>query len=136
MRIVHDLAFEMKSCLTSNGKPDGKKCEKVYLVSECETEKLPFHFHIIPRFKGEKAGHMFLLVKELEEARWLSGDDLGTKAQDGWERCAKIEAISNYHKSLLLTGNWVKSDEKQTEFIGKIMAWWKERKTPYEPNKK
>ena len=125
IRTIHDLSFEMKSCLTSNGETNGKKCEKVYLVSECETEKLPFHFHLIPRFEGEKNGNLFLFKKELEEARWIFKDEQeGEKIQDGHLRISKAEAILTHHKSLLHANNWVRSKGEREKNVEKITKWW------------
>lgn len=127
MRVIHDLAFEMKSCLTSNGEANGKKCEKVYLVSECETESFPFHFHLIPRFECEKTGHMYLFKQELEEARWMTKKDQeNTKIQNGHFRVAEAEAFLNYHKSLLLSNRWVRHKGEREELVGKVTKWWNE----------
>jgi diadenosine tetraphosphate (Ap4A) HIT family hydrolase len=118
IRIIHDLAFTMKSSVTSNGETNGKKCEKVYLVSECETKNFPFHFHLIPRFEGEKQGHVFLLEKELEESRWMGKD------QNENQRIMDIESILSYYKQILDSGVWKRSKEEQIEYIGDIKNWW------------
>jgi hypothetical protein len=108
----------MKSSVTSNGETNGKKCEKVYLVSECETKNFPFHFHLIPRFEGEKQGHVFLLEKELEESRWMGKD------QNENQRIMDIESILSYYKQILDSGVWKRSKEEQIEYIGDIKNWW------------
>lgn len=124
IRTIHDLVVEMKDCLTSTGEPNGKRCEKVYLISECETEDVPFHFHLIPRFEGEKKGHLFLFEKEMEEARWLVDEDHEDKKKDGHSRISKVEDILTSHKSLLQTNNWVKDNEKRENTVEKIRKWW------------
>ncbi len=118
IRIIHDLAFTMKSSLTSNGELTGKKCEKVYIVSACETKGLPFHVHLIPRFKAEKQGYVFLLEKELEESRWMG------KEQNGNKRITEIESIINYYKPILKSGSWKRSKKEQTRYLGEMKDWW------------
>lgn len=125
MRVIHDLAFEMKSCLTSNGEANGKKCEKVYLVSECETENFPFHFHLIPRFECEKAGHLYLFKQELEETRWvLKKGQEDRQIQKGRVRVSEAEDSLIYHKSLFLSNKWARSNPEREEFVGKVVKWW------------
>jgi len=126
MRMIHDIVFQMKSCLTSNGKANGKKCEKVYLVSECETKDFPFHFHLIPRFEREEEGHLNLFIKELEEARWMTDDEKEVKTQDGFVRIGKAEGILDYHRQLLQSDRWAKDNKKREKEIGRMMKWWKE----------
>jgi hypothetical protein len=118
IRIIHDLAFTMKSSLTSNGEVTGKKCEKVYLVSECETKGFPFHFHLIPRFEAEKQGNVFLLEKELEESRWMDKD------QNENQRIIDIESILSYYKPIFQSGSWKRSKEEQMRYIGEMKNWW------------
>jgi len=130
MRTMHELASIMKDCLTSNGEASGKKCKKVYLVSECETKNFPFHFHLIPRFECEKTGNLFLFEKELEEARWMSKEDREeAKIQDGFGRVAEAEAILDYHRWLLLANRWIKSDDEWEKFISRMKKWWSEHRS-------
>ena len=125
MRAVKEHVFTMKSCLTYNGKLNGKKCEKVYIISECETKNFPFHFHLIPRFECEKTGNLFLLEKEFIEARWISDDDKKQdKIKNGFGRIAEGEVVLNYNKLLLLSGKWARSDEERDELIKNITKWW------------
>jgi diadenosine tetraphosphate (Ap4A) HIT family hydrolase len=127
MRKAQELSFMMKGCLTSNGASTGKKCERVYLVSECETERFPFHLHLIPRFKCENTGNLFLFEKELDEARWMpTKDGNSAKIEDGYRRVAKAKAILDYHKRLLAAAKWTKSDEDRQDFIEEVKKWWGE----------
>jgi len=137
MRTAHEFAFMMKTCLTSNGEANGKKCERIYLVSECDTKSFPFHFHLIPRFECEKTGNIFLFEKELEEARWmLNEDEEEEKIQDGFGRIAGGEAVLNYHKWQLLSDRWARSNPEREEFIKSMMKWWNEHLTPNSNSKK
>jgi len=129
MQIMHNLAFEMKTHLTSNGEITGKKCKRVYAISECETKNFPFHFHLIPRFSHESQGHLFLFQKELEEARWMTeGEAEPMIASDGNNRIRKAKVVLKHHKALLRSKKWVKHNRERQEFIGNIVDWWKSPK--------
>lgn len=131
MRTVNELAFMMKNCLTSNGEAKGKKCEKVYLVSECETKLYPFHLHLIPRFACENTGNVFLFEKEFEEARWMTKDNRKEeKIQDGFCRVAGGGAILNYYKWQLSSDRWIRSNQERKEFIKSMIRWWNEHLAP------
>lgn len=135
MKAIHDLAFEMKSSLTSNGETNGKRCERVYLVSECETRNFPFHFHLIPRFEGENEGHLRLFQQELEEARWmLGGGQEDEKVRNGWQRASKVKAIMNHHRKLLQSSRWARSNKEREEFVRKITEWWNKHLASDESN--
>jgi diadenosine tetraphosphate (Ap4A) HIT family hydrolase len=130
MRTAHELAFIMKSCLTSNGAMNGKKCERVYVISACETKGFPFHLHLIPRFECEKTGYVFLFEKELGEARWLSTkDEKNAKVEDGYRRVAEAKAILDYQKWLLAAHRWVKYDDERQGFVERIKKWWSEHQS-------
>jgi len=126
IRTIHDIAYEMKTSLTMTGEADEKECRKVYLVSECETENFPFYFHLIPRFEGDKKGHLYLFQKELEEARWITKEgEKEKRIQNNYVRVAEIEPILHYHKWLLLSNKWARLKKDRKKFVKKNMKWWK-----------
>jgi len=126
MNAVHELASKMKSHLTSNGKANGKRCEKVYIVSECETPDFPFHFHLIPRFEDDNKGHFYLFEKELEEARWMVDETNGNeKCKDGLQRIRNTETCLQAHRRLISSNKWAKSNEEREKFVKRIRIWTK-----------
>ncbi|MGA2682014.1 MAG: hypothetical protein ABSF44_09475 [Candidatus Bathyarchaeia archaeon] len=125
MLVAHNLAFQMKAHLTSNGESTGKKCTKVYMVSECETEHFPFHIHLYPRFGRDNKGNLFLLEKELEEARWLTSGQVEGQYDEGTSRIRKAKAVLKHQKMLIQSKEWVRSNETRQEFVQKITDWWK-----------
>lgn len=121
MKLICNLASEMKKSLTSNGTEKGKKCKKVYVVSECETDNFPFHFHLIPRFEGDSKGHEFLFEKELEEARWMLEDDTREgKLLDMYRRLGKTEGVLNHHKNLIRSNRTPKPNGDRENMISLI----------------
>jgi len=124
MEVIREVTQVMKKSLTDL---KGRECKRVYVVSECETKRFPFHFHLIPRFEGDKEGHMFLFEKEIEEARWMvEKDRKEDKIRDGCCRIGTMEGILNYHKYLIWSNEWVKSKEEREKFIEEIKAKIKE----------
>lgn len=120
MRIVRALALKMKKL-----EHNGKKCEKVYMVSECETPNLHLHFHLIPRFQGDNTGHMFLFEKELEELRWkLENDASEDKNRNGYQRIGMATGLLDFHRDLIRADKWVKSNKDRIDFIEKIRKWF------------
>ena len=119
MNVISELALLTKQHLKCNAK----KCERVYVVSECDTPNLHLHFHLIPRFLGDKKGHMFLFERELEEARWKLKTDIDEdKIRDAYDRIGTAESILSFHKNLIRSDRWLKSNPKRKEFIGKIKS--------------
>ena len=51
---------------------DGMKVSRVYVATLNETggDNSHLHFHLIPRYDGDKTGFEFLYSNELEEAKW------------------------------------------------------------------
>lgn len=121
MRIVVELCSKMEESLTYKGE----KCEKIYVVTECETPNLHLHFHLLPRFRSDKNGHMFLFEKELEEARWmLENNDKEEKKEDKirdmHNRIGVAEGFLDFHKYLICSNKWVKSNDARDKFIKEI----------------
>jgi diadenosine tetraphosphate (Ap4A) HIT family hydrolase len=126
IRMIHEVTLKMKNHLTSDGTASGRKCEKVYLISECESPDLPFHFHLIPRFQNDRKGHFYLFEKELEEARWMVGKEgEGEKLADGCCRIANTEALSLFHRYLILSKKWTRDDNERKNSIERIKGWTK-----------
>jgi len=118
MKVVTELASKMKNYLKLNGEENGKKCKRIYIVSECETSNFHLHIHLIPRFKGDKKGHMFLFERELEEARWmLEKDKKEDKIRDMYNRIGTAEGILNFHKQLICSNEWVRLNYERENFI-------------------
>ncbi|MEM3564634.1 MAG: hypothetical protein QXR19_15485 [Candidatus Jordarchaeaceae archaeon] len=122
MSVINELASIMKSL-----KENGNECEKVYVLSQCETPKLHLHFHLIPRFKGNNTGNVFLIEKEFEEARWIINDkneDEEKKKEDkirnGRERIEQVRNILNHNEELVQKNEWARSNEEREKFILKI----------------
>jgi len=116
-----DLINRLCSCMVGHLKSsDGKICEKVYVVSQCETQGFHLHFHLYPRFKCEDTGNIFLFEKELEEARWVKEDEnRDDKVLDGCCRVAKTRKIYESHKSLILRNSWAKNNDKREVYVRK-----------------
>lgn len=120
MEVIRDLTRVMKESLTDLKE---RRCKRVYVVNECETENFPFHFHLIPRFEGDTTGNLFLFERELEEARWMvQKDQKESKIRDGCCRIGTTEGILNHHKYLIWSNEWAKSNEEREEFIEEIKA--------------
>ena len=127
MTVIHNLALEMKDSLTSNGEADGKRCKKVYLISECEKKDFPFHFHLIPRFECQRTGHFYLFEKELEEARWLLNESQEeVKINDGCQRIGEAQSLLLYHRWLILSNRWTRSNGEREKYIDRMKKWWVE----------
>lgn len=126
MMTVRETIMKMKNNLTYDGMRNGRKCERVYLLSECETRCFPFHFHLIPRFEKDRKGHIYLLERELEEVRWTVGkeEDAG-KLTDGCNRIAQVEALTLFHRSQILSKEWVRCDEERKDLVKRIVGWAK-----------
>lgn len=127
MNAAHELASKMMGHLTSNGKANGKRCEKVYIVSECETPDFPFHFHLIPRFRDDNKGHFYLFEKEIEEMRWMIDEtNEKEKCKDGLRIVRKTEASLQAHKRLISSNKWARSNEEREKFVRRIGIWAKQ----------
>lgn len=123
MKQIMNVISELASVTKEHLKRNGKKCERVYVVSECDTPNLHLHFHLIPRFQGDKKGHMFLFERELEEARWKLETDIDEdKIRNAYHRIGTAEGILNFHKNLIRSDQWLISDVKRKEFISKIKS--------------
>lgn len=117
MKVISELASKMKEHLKWNEKT----CERVYVVSECDTPNFHLHFHLIPRFHGDKKGHIFLFERELEEARWKLEKDIDeAKIRDAYHRIGTAEGILDFHRNLIRSDRWLRSDVERVEFIGRI----------------
>jgi len=117
MGLIHELASMMKKSL----KYGERRCERVYVATLCETKDFPFHFHLIPRFEGDKTGFMFLFERELEEVRWmLENDKKHDKIAEACNRIGKSEGILDFHKYLVHSNEWVRSNEERKGFICQI----------------
>ncbi|MFB0544340.1 MAG: HIT family protein [Asgard group archaeon] len=122
MAVISTLASKMK-LLNYNGK----KCEKIYVLSQCEYRDFHLHFHLYPRFKGDNIGNVFLIEKELEEARWIINDkneDEKKKKEDkignGRKRIEQVRNILNHNEELIQKDEWARSNEEREKFILKI----------------
>lgn len=117
MTLISRFASKMKKDLKDL---NGRKCEKVYVVTECETEGHHLHFHLIPRFEGDIKGHTFLFEKELEEARWmLDNDDEDSKTRQGFRTIGSAGGILDYHRNLLVSNKWARNNGDRKRFIKK-----------------
>jgi diadenosine tetraphosphate (Ap4A) HIT family hydrolase len=115
MKIINELAIKMKG-LTRKGK----KCERVYVSTLCETENFHLHFHLIPRFEDDNMGFAFLFETELESARWLLKEgSKGDKNADGYKRVKATEVLAARHRSLLEKDDWARSDLEREKAIEK-----------------
>ena len=124
IKTAHDLAWNMKNCLTSNGKRNGDVCSRVYLIVQCETEAMPFHIHLIPRFKECNKGNPYLLDTELQEARWICNNDKSTTVQDGKARIGKALSTLEYHERLMRSEKWARSEKERAGYMNRILKWW------------
>lgn len=116
MKMIRELALKMRSL-----EQNGKKCKKVYVITQCETPDLHLHFHLIPRFEGDKKGHVFLFEKELEEARWMLGDDTNeNKIRDAYYRLGVAEGILDFHRNLIRSSTWIRSNADRVKLIEDI----------------
>lgn len=132
MYLIHKLTVAMKEKLTFQER----KCEKVYVATLCETEKFPFHFHLIPRFEGDREGFAYLFEKELEEARWLF--DCQEECKSSCEKNFEKKCYKKYeklvqssgrildagcllmkHREKLCSNSWVLSNNEREQLIKK-----------------
>jgi len=130
MKVIHKLAFTMKEQL----QYQGKRCERVYVATLCETSKFPFHFHLIPRFEGDRQGFAYLFEKELEEARWMfdcdesCGEHCKTlfegKCPEKYDkivgssgRIVDAECVLERNKDEICSNKWARSNEERRQFI-------------------
>lgn len=114
------LISEITSKMNKNLKLNGRECEKVYVVTQCETRNLHLHFHLIPRFEGDNTGNIFLFEKELEEARWMLDSDEKGKVREACDRIAIAERILNCHKNLIRSRKWARPNEERKRFVQEI----------------
>lgn len=116
MKMIRELALKMRSL-----EYNGKKCEKVYVITECETPDLHLHFHLIPRFEGERKGHVFLFEKELEEARWMLGNDTNeNKIRDAYYSLGVVKGMLDFHKNLIRSNKWTRLNADRVRLIEDI----------------
>jgi len=95
MSLISKLSLKMKEKL----KFDEKECEKIYVATLCETENMHLHFHLIPKFKGDRQGFLSLFEKELDGARWmLKGSTEEDRILEGYHKVHDTEAIAEFHK--------------------------------------
>ena len=98
----------------------------MYVLSQCETGKFPFHFQLIPRFENDQSGNLYLLERELEESRWTVGKEAkDEKLTSGSNRVTQVEGLSISNRSKILEKRWVRSDEERKDFIIKLSEWAK-----------
>lgn len=99
---------------------EGKKVEKIYVLSLCEMPHL--HFHLIPRFEKENTGYLFLFEKELEEKRWLMDNDCEKVQLQGSKRMGEAQGILDHHRILMKRDRWVRKEKERLRFIKQIKS--------------
>lgn len=114
LTLINKLATRIKLYLAKNGK----RCKKVYVSTLCETKNFHLHFHLIPRFEGEKSGFFFLFDKELEETRWLlKNDTVEGKIHDGYVYIGAANGLLRFHEGLIQSNKWARSNEEREDYI-------------------
>ncbi|MFB3888349.1 MAG: HIT family protein [Candidatus Bathyarchaeia archaeon] len=115
--IINNICVKMKKHLKSNGKA----CEKVYVSTLCETPEMHLHFHLIPRFEGDRKGFRGLLEKELDGTRWMIKESIKeNKIREGYYAVSDSEAIVSFNKFLFSSGAWLKSNEEREAEVKRI----------------
>lgn len=100
-------------------KYQGKRIEKVYVLTQCETPH--FHFHLKPRYENEDSGDLFLCFKELEELSWCTENSQSAeKNREGLKRLQEIELGLCKHKTMLNLGQWARENPEREKFVEKI----------------
>lgn len=100
--------------------------------------EMHLHFHLIPRFEGDKEGFMHLFERELEGARWIydckreecKADCKHTFEKECRKKYDKIngssgrlliaECVVERHESWICSDRWAKSNEERESFIKQI----------------
>ena len=117
LSLINKLAARIKLHLTKNGK----RCKKVYVSTLCETKNFHLHFHLIPRFEGDKTGFFFLFDKELEEQRWMLKDDIvEDKIHDGYLTIGAANGLLRFHEFLIQSNKWARSQEERENYVQSI----------------
>ena len=111
MRGVHGAARALKEHFNEQGDP----VERVYIVSQCDGAS-HLHFHLKPRRKGEETGDLFLLQKEMEEARWKEGED---KAE---ERLGRLHCTHQKYASLVDGHRWKRNPKEWRKWLQQTMG--------------
>lgn len=130
LKLIHKLVHVMKQQLKNNGR----RCERVYVATLCETKDFPFHFYLVPRFEGDRRGFAYLFERELEEARWIfdCNEKCETDCRSFFEqkcsnrydkivessgRIVDAECVLRKHKNLICSDKWVRSNEERKNFV-------------------
>jgi len=114
--LINKLTIKLKRL-----RRDGKKCERVYVSTLCETENFHLHFHLIPRFEDDPQGFAFLFRTELEAARWLLENETSeSKNPDGYKRTKETESLTAHNHNLLSTNRWARSNDERKHVIQEI----------------
>lgn len=115
VKVVHTLSSKIREKL----KHLGKRVEKVYVVTICETPHL--HFHLIPRYEEDNTGYAFLFEKELEETRWPKKEEKKTDTTlRGRKRIEGMEGVLQHHRSLIKLDKWAKTSEERRKYIAEM----------------
>lgn len=131
MRLINKLCLKMKKYL----RFEGRICERVYVSTLCETENMHLHFHLIPRFKGDRTGFRSLFEKELDGTRWMLNErSEDQKIREGY--CAVLDAgtIVDFHKHLFASNRWLRPNKDRESFIEEVKNRIEEildKSTPY-----
>lgn len=102
---------------------DERTIEKVYVLTQCDTPDSHFHFHLKPRYRDEKnRGDVFLCLKELEEARWITekSQKRADKNQQGLKRLLEIELGLCKHKAMIDDDKWARTKPERKAFVHKM----------------
>jgi len=117
LKLISKLCVKMKKHL----KFDERVCKKVYVSTLCETDNMHLHFHLIPRFDGDRTGFKYLFEKELEGTRWMLQDsNIENKIRKGYYTTLDAGTIIDFHKYLFSSNKWVRSNEDRESFINEI----------------
>jgi len=117
LKLINELSVKMKKRL----KFDGRECKRVYVSTLCETENMHLHFHLIPRFDGDRMGFKYLFERELEATRWmLSDSNVENRIHEGYYKILDAGTIIDYHKYLFSSSKWIKSSDDRVSFINEI----------------
>lgn len=117
MRLINELCLKMRKCL----RFEGRICERVYVSTLCETENMHLHFHLIPRFKGDRTGFKYLLERELDGTRWMLKDNSkDQKIREGYYAVLDAGTIVDFYKHLFASNKWLRPNVDRESFIEEI----------------
>ena len=108
---ISEISSKLKTKLV---RLDGKKVEKIYVVTQCEGCDSHLHFHLYPKFEHDLNGNQFLYSCELTEARWQDPPHIDPKKRitEGKDIIQKFKVLIDQNKFIFKNDYKEKTLEK------------------------